>query len=300
MLKWSKYFQNPEYLLLYRTMTLHPDLRNLISIWIGLKDNMKVLDVGCGTGAFIYYLAKGTKKCHYYGIDIDSIFIKKANELIVDNNNYYKFILGDAIKLPFPDEFFDIVTSYTFLTNMPNGKSALNEMKRVVKKNGTVSSITAQNFDKISFDGEYPILYSNYYFEYKTLRREIEDLYENIQPSSDYVKYGTSPQKIPILYVDCGFHNIKMYPLGWGYSLSNSVQSKREKEQFIKLFFIAEKNKFEAFMELPEFNRKISLQKYNRYLKLLELHKDALLSSIGENKIWEWQGGSQLLIIANK
>lgn len=299
MLKWSKYFQSPEYLSVYRTMTLNNDYRELISKWIGLTDGMKVLDVGCGTGAFTYYLAKGTKNCNYYGVDIDETFINNAKTLIPDNTNSYYFVLGDASELPFPDNFFDITTSYTFLTNMPNGKKAMEEMKRVTKTNGIISSITAQNFFNSSkFDGDYPITHSNYYHEYKVLKEEFEKVYEQIQPVLDYIKYGTAPEIIPRLYVQSNLRDIKMYPLGWSYSLSNDVQSKEDKKCFIKTLTVAEKNKALAFSELPEFYNYISRIKLERYLELLEIREKTLLESLGENAIWEWEGGSQLLMVA--
>lgn len=282
-------------------MTLNNDYRELISKWIGLTDGMKILDVGCGTGAFTYYLAKSTKNCNYYGIDIDETFIYEAIKAIPDDMNCYNFILGDASELPFPDAYFDIVTSYTFLTNMPNGKKAMEEMKRVTKQNGVICSVTAQNFFNTGkFDGDYPISHSTYYHEYKALKEEFENTYELIQPSLEYVKYGTSPEIIPRLYVQCNLHDIKMYPLGWSYSLSNFVQTKEDKEHFVKTLTTAEKNKALAFAELPEFNNYISKNKINRYIALLELREKALLEMIGENSVWEWEGGSQLLMVATK
>ncbi len=304
MLSWSKFFQNPEYLDLYRKMIMDPDYVDLIAKWIHLKDKMKILDVGCGTGAFTYYLANKTKNSCFYGIDIDELFIQSANEKInkIQNNmkNKFHFSVADALSLPFNENTFDIVVSYTALTNIPNSKLALDEMIRVTKPNGHIASVTSQSFSYVpQYEGIYPSSHS-YYYEYKNLRIRVQQMYESIQPILEYTKYGTDPEKIPSLFAESKLNNIEMHPIGNAFSLSNSTYTLEEKKEFIEMSYKAEYNKFCAYMQLDEAMQYISQDLANRYLNVLLKRKEALLSNIEENTIWEWFGGAQILVCGQK
>ena len=304
MLKWSKYIQNPDYLSAYRIMTLDQDYLPLISKWIRLRNGYRVLDAGCGTGAFTFFLASFTNSCEYYGIDIDQDFIDAAKnnaELKSLSSNRFVFQTCDALRLPFPDEYFDVVTSYTFLTNVHNGSAVMKELTRVLKKNCYLSSITAQSFEeRIGFDGSYPASHTHYYYELKALRSKVEQAYRMIQPLNDYSRVATIPEKIPRLYANSGLTHIEMHPLGWSFSLSDDSRQLSEKERYIQLRRIAEEKKVLSYSELEKFSQLITPSEVKRYVELLRKQEEVLLKSLGENSIWEWCGGSQLLMCAMK
>src|SRR3989338_8427302 len=87
---------------------------------IELGKGAKILDVGCGTG-----ISSGFD-CFVAGID-PSIGLLRQNK-----NN--KKILGIAESLPFKANSFDYVISVTAIHNFKNIKKALEEIKRVGKK----------------------------------------------------------------------------------------------------------------------------------------------------------------------
>jgi len=101
-----------------------------------ITKNSKVLEVGCGDGRSIKDIIDVTK--NIYAIDHD----KKAVDDAVNNFKEYhsiKIILEDAIKLQFKDESFDFVLCLTTFANLGNYKyKALEEMKRVLKKDGSI------------------------------------------------------------------------------------------------------------------------------------------------------------------
>ena len=73
-----------------------------------LKPEMKILDVGCGTGHIIHELAANRKSSEHVGLDVSKAMLKVAKE------NYKKchnigLVMGDGLSLPFPDQAFDIV-----------------------------------------------------------------------------------------------------------------------------------------------------------------------------------------------
>ncbi len=92
------------------------------------KRNNKILECGCGTGIATSFLHRFRPKI--IGIDFSERFIKKAKT----RGNY--FFSTDITKLPFGNSEFDVVCSADTIEHVPNLDKALNEMDRVLKKNG--------------------------------------------------------------------------------------------------------------------------------------------------------------------
>ncbi len=90
----------------------------------------KLLDVGCGNGNFLQFAQN-----HYdaYGVD----FSKKAILLAKSRCDKCHFSVSPAETLKFPSGSFDAVVCLGALEHFVNMDSALKEMRRVLKKNGT-------------------------------------------------------------------------------------------------------------------------------------------------------------------
>ena len=72
-----------------------------------LKNNAKILDVGCGKGFFLKDLKDYNDTFQLYGVDISKYAIKNAHPDIK------KLItLSNASKLKWKDNFFDLVVSF--------------------------------------------------------------------------------------------------------------------------------------------------------------------------------------------
>ncbi len=102
----------------------------LIKIY-NLKDDARILDVGCGKGYLLYEFKKLLPKSYIAGFDISSYAIKKAKEEIKENLFVYK--AQDVY--PFESKEFDLVVSVTTLHNLHIWalKTALKEIERVGK-----------------------------------------------------------------------------------------------------------------------------------------------------------------------
>jgi len=96
---------------------------------------MKVLDVGCGTGADLKPYGEGG--CEMYGIDLSPSMLERARNKFGGSADLR---LGNAAHMPFQDRFFDLVLSSYTLHEMPNNRrsSVINEMVRVVKNDGNL------------------------------------------------------------------------------------------------------------------------------------------------------------------
>ena len=118
-----------------------------------------ILDVACGTGRFF----KLYSPRDIYGIDISSAMLQQARK----RKGVKKVQVADAEKIPFRDNFFDVVITSQFIMHTPFYKRVIKEMTRVVKKNGSVII-------------DFPNLYSiSYFFTKKRIKRG-ELMYYNL------------------------------------------------------------------------------------------------------------------------
>ncbi len=93
-----------------------------------------VLDVGCGIGGSSRILSKA------YGFNVTGVTIspkqvKRAKELTPPDLNA-KFMVGDAMNLPFSDASFDVVWCIEAGPHMSNKRKFAQELLRVLKPNG--------------------------------------------------------------------------------------------------------------------------------------------------------------------
>lgn len=99
---------------------------------------MKVLDVGCGTGVHLeIYRRSG---CGLYGIDTSPSMLGIAETRLGEEADLR---LGDATKMPFENDMFDLVVCMLVLHEMDHRArmSAIVEIMRVLKPNGRILMI---------------------------------------------------------------------------------------------------------------------------------------------------------------
>ncbi len=106
------------------------------------KSSVKILEIGCGTGANIWYLAR--EGFSAYGLDGSKVALTKAEERLNSENLKFKLIHSDAIKIPFSNNFFDAVIDIEciYANNLESTSKIINEVYRVLKNNGYFFSKT--------------------------------------------------------------------------------------------------------------------------------------------------------------
>lgn len=105
----------------------------------------KVLDSGCGNGR--YYPLFKEKQVEYIGIDSS----KRLVELTKERYPEADFRVEDALKLSFPDNYFDAVYNIAVFHHIPSKElrlQFLNEAKRVLKPGGLLI-LTVWQFHQI-------------------------------------------------------------------------------------------------------------------------------------------------------
>lgn len=95
----------------------------------------KVLDVGCGPGVLFDGLLN--LDCEVWGVDPAPNMIEQCRTHFGNHPRVHAAV-ADATSLPFPSEFFDAVTCLGVIDFVQASDSAISEMVRVVKKDGTI------------------------------------------------------------------------------------------------------------------------------------------------------------------
>jgi len=106
----------------------------------GLDAAKHVLDVGSGVGGTSRCLAKEFG-CHVTGIDLTDEYCRVAAMLSAKTGlaHLVDYRQGDATKLPFDDQAFDVVWTEHVAMNIPDKTRLYKEMHRVLKPGGTLA-----------------------------------------------------------------------------------------------------------------------------------------------------------------
>ncbi len=94
----------------------------------------KIMDLGCGTGYYLFLLSSLSVKLDLVGFDNDKKALDEAKESLKERN--IKFILGDSRILPFRENSFDKIVASEVLEHIEDDEKALSEIYKILKPNG--------------------------------------------------------------------------------------------------------------------------------------------------------------------
>ena len=117
---------------------LHQDMPRLIQVF-ERHEVKKVLDLGCGSGRHLIYLAK--HGFTVYGFDSSKTAIKLARELLKREDLRADLRIWDMLKkFPYPSSFFDAVISIQVIHHGTSNqvKRVIREIERVLKEDGLI------------------------------------------------------------------------------------------------------------------------------------------------------------------
>jgi len=119
---------------------LHRAWKNRMVRLAGLAPGDKALDVCCGTGDIAQRLAAAGAKVT--GLDFSAAMLEVARERITrhvsSRSVAVEFVQGDALRLPFAADTFDVVTVGYGLRNLSSWEDGMRELVRVARPGGRV------------------------------------------------------------------------------------------------------------------------------------------------------------------
>ncbi len=112
--------------------------RKLVDL-ANIRSGETALDLCCGTGDIAFALAE--KSADVTGVDFSNAMLAIAGARSKPCSVNPKFLRGDALNIPFPDNSFDAVTIGYGLRNLAEWKLGLKEMCRVAKPGARIVSL---------------------------------------------------------------------------------------------------------------------------------------------------------------
>ena len=181
-----------------------------------VKEDDRVLDIGCGNGRLYQLFTQNTRFIEndtiiYVGLDIS----EKLIEIAKDKYPECKFVVGDMRELPFEENSFDVAFNLVAFHHLPDRESqlkALQEVNRVMKKGGKVILLNWNAYsdwviNKIA-KGDYEDLGSQLFrVPWKTPDKKV---------LGDRIYYGFKMQELEGLFGEVGFSLEDQYYLRHG------------------------------------------------------------------------------------
>jgi len=106
---------------------------------LNLQQNMKLLDIGCGTGGSAFYMAR-RYGVDVHGIDLSTNMVDIAadyrSEMEATVKHRVQFYVEDAITMEYPVDFYDIVYSRDTILHIRDKLNLFQSFERTLKPGG--------------------------------------------------------------------------------------------------------------------------------------------------------------------
>ena len=115
-------------------------LAGLISENRGDDKSLRILEVGCGTGMTLTYLATLPTHHELHGMDFSQTMLSQAHQKLAGVDNPFRLTQGDSFELPYGENVFDVIYSTRFIHQFSHDdkKRIYREMLRVLKQGGLI------------------------------------------------------------------------------------------------------------------------------------------------------------------
>ena len=229
---------------------------------ISKDEELKILEIGCGPGALAEALHRWYPKAQITAIDRDSNFVSFAKENIPG----VEFMEGDATKLPFVDNTFDITISNTVQEHV-EPTAFWGEQKRVLKSGGVCLCLSARK----GLHYQAPCL---------EMTKEEKEFWESIpQSESELDKYGVCRYPMTEVELPASMEENGFYDVTTGYAVIDLTPDARKYSARMAELMIEAKrqNDLEAIKSVHhEYDEKVINAVNAKYDERLRLYHEGI------------------------
>lgn len=151
----------------------------------------KYVDVGCGTGKLMA-TASDFNIDEIFGVDLSPKMVEasRLNNSKISSNIF----TADISKLPFPDNYFDLITAIHVFHHLSDISGAIIELKRVCKRGGVIFITTSdyqlnKGLNRLHYETQAELGFPKFmqdkkqhlHFNHKNALRDLKDFFENIE-----------------------------------------------------------------------------------------------------------------------
>jgi demethylmenaquinone methyltransferase/2-methoxy-6-polyprenyl-1,4-benzoquinol methylase len=175
----------------------------------------RFLDVACGTGDLSINACLKHRHIKAFGVDFVFPMVMVGKKKIEKKglSGQLNFMQGNALRLPFHDDAFDVTGMAFGIRNIPDRTKALREMLRVTVPGGQIM-ILEMTFIQNRFFKLFYYIYLNYLLPLmaKVFSKNAAAYYY----LADSIMNFPSPEEFAKIMQDTGMSEVKIYPLTFG------------------------------------------------------------------------------------
>ena len=141
------------------------------------KNKKRSLEFGSGKGGLSLVLKRNYPKIELHLLDLEKDAIEFSKGLFKHYNLNAQFYVDDFMKLPFPNNHFDLIHGNTVLEHVHETKKAVTELLRVLKKGGHILVTVPNSNRRFSGHDLYHTINRFDYFSRTFYPKELESFF---------------------------------------------------------------------------------------------------------------------------